>query len=354
MMNRVAIIIVNYKAYAEKYLPDCLRSLRRQEGAGDFKLYIVDNASSDKTLAYLKQYAPEADIIPRADGNYSAANSLGIERAMAAGCDYFVIANMDVVFDKNWLRELVRAVERDGNAGIAQSKIMLHKKNGPADIINSVGNIIHFLGFGFTKGYNEPDEGQYDGMQEMDGYASGSSFIIKREVVEKIGSYDGEYYMYHDDMEMSWRAKLAGYRIVFAPKSVAHHKYEFSRSIKMLYYMERNRYIVIFSFYKFLTIIFILPPLIAMDIGMLGYALVNGWFITKLKVYGYLLSPRCWRHIARVRRLVKSYRQVSDRYITRRIAGKVEYHEIMNPLLRYAVNPVFDVYWKFVRLFIVW
>ena len=66
--------------------------------------------------------------------------------------------------------------------------------------------------------------------------------------------------MYHDDLEMGWKAKLAGYKIVLAPKSVCYHKYEFSRSIKMVYYMERNRLITHFSFYELTSILAILPP----------------------------------------------------------------------------------------------
>ena len=68
----------------------------------------------------------------------------------------------------------------------------------------------------------------------------GSSFAVKKAVLDKIGGYNEEYYMYHDDLEMGWKAKLAGYKIVLAPKSVCYHKYGFSRSIKMVYYMKRT------------------------------------------------------------------------------------------------------------------
>ena len=367
-MKKVGIIIVNFTDYAERFLADCIKSLRTQK-CPDFlwQLYIIDNCSTEKSRATLKNYAPEAIIIPRADGNYAAANAFGIEQAMKDGCSYFIIANMDVVFAPDWLAELVKAVELE-NVGIAQSKILLFKKgdilcSNEGDIsecrfrekkINSVGNIIHFLGFGFTRGYGEIDNGQYDEMAEITGYASGCSLIIKKEVIQKIGSYDSEYYMYHDDLELGFRARLAGYKIAFAPRSIVFHKYEFSRSVRMLYYMERNRYLAIFSFYKLPTIILILPPLIIMDFGMLFYSIVNGWFFTKIKVYGYFLSPRTWWHILSVRRQVKKFRLIPDKDIVRFIAGKVEYQEIMNPILRYGVNPTFNIYWNIIRSFIWW
>ncbi len=351
-MKKVAIIIINYKDYAERFLADCIDSLRQQQ-ANNFtwQLYIIDNASNDDSQIYLKQHVPEAKIIPRKDGNYSAANRAGIEKAMQDGCDYFVIANMDVEFDRNWLNELVKSINSNEKVGIAQSKVMLYSNKNK---INSIGNIIHFLGFGFTKGYNEEDKGQYDDTHEITGYASGSSLIIKREVIERIGNYDEKYYMYHDDLEMGWRTKLSGYKIILAPQSVVYHKYEFSRSVRMLYYMERNRYIAIFSFYKLPTILLILLPLIIMDLGMLLYSIVNGWFFTKLKVYGYFLKPSSWSHIFKTRYKVKKYRKITDRKATENIAGKVEYQEIMNPVLKYIVNPVFNLYWKVVRLFIFW
>ena len=325
-------------------------SLRAQE-CPDFlwRLYIIDNCSTPTSLTYLKQQAPEATVIPRADGNYAAANAAGVEQAIQDGCRYFVIANMDVVFDKHWLRELVKAVE-PAEVGIAQSKILLYNKSK----INSAGNIIHFLGFGFTRGYGEIDNRQYDDIKEINGYASGCSLIIKKEVIERVGNYDGAYYMYHDDLELGWRARLAGYKIALAPHSIAYHKYEFSRSMRMLYYMERNRYLAIFSFYKLPTILLILPPLIMMEAGMLLYAIIGGWFLTKLKADGYFLLPSTWRHIMAVRRQVKKFRRAADREISCGIAGKIEYQEIMNPILRYGVNPVFNVYWRVVRQIIWW
>jgi len=358
MIKKIAIIIVNYTGYAEKFLADCIMSLRAQE-CPDFlwNLYIVDNASTPESRAYLKENAPEAEIILRSDGNYSAANRAGVKQALSDGCTHIVIANMDVIFEHNWLKELVKTVESSPEAGIAQSKIMLWPGK---DRINSVGNIIHFLGFGFTKGYKEKETKKLNETNkiaetiEISGYASGSSFIIKREVLEKIGNYDPAYYMYHDDLEMGWRAKLAGYKIMLASNSVVYHKYEFSRSIRMLYYMERNRYLAIFSFYKLPTLFLILPLLVVMDLGMLAYSIFKGWFLIKLKVYRYFLRPTVWRHIKQVRRDVKRYRKLSDREIVTGIGGKVLYQEIMNPILRHVVNPIFNFYWQAVKMLIWW
>ena len=357
MLKRTGIILINYKDYAKKFLAECRDSLREQSYPQEFFItYIVDNAGTDDSLKYLNEAFPEAIIITRTDGNYSAANNAGIQKAYADGCDYFIIANMDTRFEKDWLKELVMALESDQAIGVAQSKILLYPKdeaewNHPR--INSIGNIMHFLGFGFTGGYNQADH-DINGLPEINGYASGCSFIIKREVIDKIGGYNEEFYMYHDDIELGWKVKLAGYKIILAPRSVVYHKYEFGRSILMLYYMERNRHLVLFIFYKIPTIILLLPAILVMELGMLFFSIMNGWFKTKNKIYKYFFSISTWKHIIRERKRVSQLRKVRDKDIVKNFAGKVLFQEINNPVLEYIANPLFNFYWGIAKRIIWW
>jgi len=357
MAKKVGIILVNYKDYARRFLTECRDSLREQSYPRDlYQVYIVDNASSEESRRYIREHYREAVIIPRSDGNYAAANNSGIKKAKEDGCEYFVIANMDTKFDKNWLQELVKAIESDKGIGIAQSKMLLYPKTEEerkTPKINSLGNIMHFLGFGFTSEYNMPDR-EIKGLPEIKGYASGCSFITKKEVIEKIGYYDEEYYMYHDDVEMGWRTKLAGYKIVLAPKSIMYHKYEFSRSIMMLYYMERNRYLVMLHYYRLPTLVLLFPAIIGMELGMIFYSLVNGWFKTKLKILGYFLRPNSWNKIIRKRKQVRLLRERGDNEIVNSFSGQVLFQEIENPLLKYVVNPLFNIYWRIIRYIIIW
>ena len=99
----------------------------------DFKVYIVDNISSNESRDYLEKTFPEAIIIPRPNGNYSAANNDGILRAIKDGFEYFVVANMDTKFDENWLKELVMAVQENDQAGMVQSKVLLYPKERRRD-----------------------------------------------------------------------------------------------------------------------------------------------------------------------------------------------------------------------------
>lgn len=355
MSKKIGIILINYKDYALKFLGACRDSLRAQDyPAESVKIYIVDNCSSLESIKYLKDTYSEAIILPRPDGNYTAANNLGFKTAIEDGCKYLVTVNMDTEMKSNWLSELVQALEINPSAGIAQSKILLYPKND-ADKkqpkINSLGNVIHFLGFGFTSGYGEMDR-EISGYPEISGYASGCSFIIRQEIFQKIGGYNEEFYMYHDDLEISLKVKLAGYKIILAPRSVILHKYEFSRSVNMIYYMERNRYLTLLSFYPPYLLALIFIPALAMDLGMLLYSTLNGWLKTELKIYGYFCRFKNYDKILRERRKIRELSTVSFSRLAHDFAGRIEFQEIANPVLKYLVNPLFNLYWRLVKLFV--
>lgn len=352
MNKRIGIVLVNYQDYARRFLAPCRDSLRQQDYPLELmRIYIVDNASSAQSLNDLKSIYPEAKIIPRLDGNYAAANNLGFQTALSDGCELLVTVNMDTEMAPGWLRELVLALETDPLVGLAQSKIMLFPQSGhelASAKINSLGNVIHFLGFGFTSGYQESDR-EILGYPEIKGYASGCSFIIRPEVIAKIQGYNEEYYMYHDDLEISLKAKLAGYKVVLAPLSIIYHKYEFSRSTKMIYYMERNRYLTLLSFYpKYLLVLIFLPALM-MDLGMLGYSLLGGWFKEELKIYAYFFRAQNYVKLIQERKKIKALSVRPFRSLASDFSGRIEFQEVANPILRLIVNPLLAAYWFLIK-----
>jgi len=358
MDKKIGIILVNYKEYARRFLAECRDSLRAQNYQKELiRVYIVDNASSDESFNYLKKNYPEAKVIARPDGNYAAANNAGIKAAIEDGCEYFVIANMDTKFDPDWLVELAKAIESDPEIGIAQSKILLYpqtEEEWKNPKINTLGNLIHFMGYGGNSFYGHPDsEHKIEGCLEIS-YASGCALIMKKEVFEKIGGYNEEYFMYHDDVEISWKTRLAGYKIVLAPKSVVYHKYEFNRSIKMIYYMERNRYFVVFSYYHILTLILLLPMLAVIELGMLIFSIKNGWFEARKNLYLYFLKISNWQKILKFRREAKKIRKISEKEAVASFAGKLMSAKIHDSIFERIVNPCMDIYWKIIKKLIIW
>lgn len=351
MDKKVGIVLVNYKDYARRFLEDCRDSLRAQDYPSELtRFYVVDNASTPETEEYLRENFPEAVIVPRPDGNYCAANNLGLSQA-AAGCDYLVTVNMDTRLAPGWLSGLVRALDDNPEAAIAQSKILLFPRTEEEKArprLNSLGNAFHFLGFGFTIGYGEPDR-EVAGYPEIKGYASGCSFAIRSSVWQELGGYYEDFYMYHDDVEISLKARLAGYRIILAPQSVIYHKYEFSRSVQMLYYIERNRLITLLSFYPWPLLVLVSLPALLVQAAMLPYALLGGWLRTALAVDSYFLRPSTYVKIYGYRRGLRRLAKVPFRDLASGFSARIEFQEITNPLLRYVANPLMDAYWKAIR-----
>jgi len=325
-------------------------SLRLQDYPA-FQIYIVDNASTPASRDYLSAAYPEAVIIERPDGNYAAANNLGFRQALQDGCEYLVSVNMDTEMSPSWLSALVKALEDNPAAGLAQSKILLfpgseEEKKHP--LINSLGNRCHFLGFGFTSAYRAPDR-EISGYPEISGYASGCSFIIRPEVFLAIGGYDEEYYMYHDDLELSLKARFAGWKIVLAPQSVIFHKYEFSRSTQMVYYMERNRYLTILSFYPPALLALLFLPLIFSALAIFVYAVIGSWGGAALRVAGYFCRPRTYRHISASRRARRLYQKEKFSSLANGFASRIEFQEIANPFLKYIANPLMSAFWQLAK-----
>jgi len=166
--------------------------------------------------------------------------------------------------------------------------------------------------------------------------------------------FDESYFMYHDDIELSFKIKLLGYRVVFAPKSVVYHKYEFERSNKKVFFMERNRFRFLLEFFKLPTLIIIFPAFILMEIGMLPYEIINKWINKKLKVYLYFFNFKNIKRILKKRAFVQKLRKIYDKEMLKGVVGIIDFQEIENPVLKYIANPLFNVYWSVVKKIIIW
>ena len=418
MQPKIGIILINYKTYAKRFLEDCRDSMRLIDYPREkYTVYIVDNATTPETEAYLREMYPEAVILPNKENSgWGGGNNVGIERAFADGCEDIVLSNMDVIVDRAWLKELVEAAYSDEQErtpsnspsergrkdfslpapkfpplpeggrggvggrggsnrpiGIIQSKLLLWPIKDGVQRINSVGNQIHFLGFGFAGKNGEPDESRNPSQPPLNlppkadqpraerggdivdiPYASGASCYVKGEVFRRVGLCNADFFMYHDDMEFCLKSKLAGFRVVLAPKSIMWHKYEFGRSILQVYYMERNRLITMLQFYKIPTLILFAPAFFLMELGLLGASIVGKYAKPKVRGWGYFLKPSSWKKLLTERRQIQKLRTITDRTLMADFTGCVLHQEMMNPLLKYIVNPLFNAYWQVAKRVMWW
>ena len=352
MKKKVAIILINYKDYAEKYLAECLSGLRKQTYSGPSILYIVDNYTSTNSYNYLTTLVPEAKIIRNENNDgFAKGNNDAIFEALKDECDYIVLFNMDTIIDDYAVEELVNMAESDKAIGAVQSRLMLWPEK---EKVNSLGNSTHFLGFGYCLNYKD----NFDAIKIADRadifYPSGAAVLFKAEVLRKIGLFDESYFMYNEDQDLGWRTWLSGYRCVVALKSVVYHKYEFSKSIAKYYYMDRNRTITILKNYKVVSLILLFPAWLIMELGLMFFSIFNGWWFKKIAVWFYFLKPSSWKKILVERKKIQKNRVIKDQNLINLISAKISYQEINNPFLKLA-NFLFSIYYfvfkKIIKLF---
>ena len=360
MNKKVAIIISpNYKDYAKKYLAECVNSIRKQDYNGEIKIFITDNESAEESFNFVKNLALEAEIIRNKNNDgFAKGNNDAMKIALTKGFDYVALFNMDTVLESDCIRKMVEVAENEKEIGAVQARLMLYKENlTPASpykgegTINSLGNVTHFLGFGYASQYGEEYVKSNDDKNIC--YPSGAAVLFKCEALEKVGLFDEEFWMYNEDQDLGWRLWLAGYKCVLAPEAVVFHKYEFSRSIKKYYWMDRNRIIAILKNYRLATLILIFPAFLIMEIGLIFFAARGGWFKEKIDVYKYFLSLKNWRYILEARERTQKLRRAKDKDIIKLFSGRIWYQEIGGGRLKIA-NVIFNIYWKVIKVFIRW
>lgn len=349
MNKKVAIVLVNYKNYANRYLVDCLDSIRNQNYLGEINLYIVDNLSSEESFSFLKEKASEAIIIRNKNNDgFAKGNNDAIKKAIDDDCDYVILFNMDTVVDYQAVSELVKMAESDDNIGAIQSRLMLFDNK---NLVNSLGNSTHYLGFGFCQKYRS----EYRNINIKDGssifYPSGAAVLFKVKVLKEVGFFDEKYFMYNEDQDLGWRIWLYGYKCVIALNSVVYHKYEFSKSISKYYFMDRNRILTALKNYKIISLALLFPAFFLMELGLLLFSIFNGWFIKKIKVYLYFLNPFSWVYIIKERRAIQKNRKIKDNDLLKMISGKISYQEIDNIFLKLG-NFFLNIYFIFFKFFL--
>ena len=270
---KVTILLLNYNGWGDAI--ECLESVYKITYP-NWELILVDNGSVDGSVSKIKEWAAgeilveskffEYDVegkpikyieelfydeeearvkaskkekewdallphqklsILRIEKNrgVTGGENIGIEYILRERkTDYILILNNDIAVDKELLSELVKVAESDPEIGVVGPKIYYYDYNGRKDIINFAGGKINFWkGVGYHIGANEIDKGQHDEIREVD-YVEGSCFLIKKEVIEKVGMLDHEYFAYWEEADWCIRIKKGGYKGCYVPRAKIWHK----------------------------------------------------------------------------------------------------------------------------------
>lgn len=324
-----------------------------------WELVMIDNPSEQGTMrAWIEAHVlPKAQVtLPRvrlicSDTNdgFAGGHQRGYE-ARRPDTDIVCLLNQDAYVDSAWMQEAVRAFE-DPHVALVQSQIRLAQDPSR---LNVLGNCLHFLGFGFSDGNGQTLEEALR-IDRPHFFGSGASLFVRTSALEPFGYlFDPIYFMYHEDVDLSWRMRLSGRKIEFSNTSIAYHRYEFARSIQKFVSMEQNRWRTHLSRLKWRTLILLTPAWLVMEFGALVFAVKGGWFWRRLKAYTFFFSPNTWADIKKRRVETRRLRTVSDRQIFAHMVGRIESQDVESVLLKYLVNPILDLYFRALRRLIFW
>lgn len=215
MPDLASVIIPNWNG--AQHLPVCMDALRDQTFDG-FHTIVVDNGSTDGSLDLLRQGYPEVEIISLPHNlGFAGGSNAGLR---AARGENLLVLNNDTQVTPTWLAELLGALERHPQAGMATPKVKLWDDRSR---LHTTGDYVRTNGIPDSRGVWQLDTGQYDDQEFVFG-AAGVAPAFRRSMLEDIGLFDEDFGSYCEDVDLSWRAQLAGYRCVYAPNSVLYHK----------------------------------------------------------------------------------------------------------------------------------
>jgi GT2 family glycosyltransferase len=232
----VSVIVVNWNG--REHLELCLGSLLQQTQPG-VEVVLVDNASSDGSVAFVRERFPGTVRVVEQQANLGYAGGLNAGIRAARG-RYLVALNSDTEVAADGMARLVAAADRWPNAGMFAPKILFFDDRR---VLDNVGHLLYADGLSRGRGRLETDCGQYDQEEEIV-LPSGCAVLLRRAMLADVGLFDEDLFAYCDDTDLGLRARLAGWRCRSVPAAVVFHKYSAASaaySPLKAFLVERNR-----------------------------------------------------------------------------------------------------------------
>jgi GT2 family glycosyltransferase len=221
----------------------------------------------------------------------------------------------------------------DPHTAIAGAQVLL-----PDGRVNAGDNPVHVTGLSWSGRYLEPAE---HGPPRDAAAVSGAALMARAEPFRALGGHCPAFFLYVDDTDLAWRARLAGWRVVFVPEATVSHEYTFDKGARKWQYLEHNRLWMVLSNYSARTLLVLAPLLLASEVGIALQARGEGWWPQKVAAWRQLLTGR--RELARWRRRVQAGRSVGDREIVAAMRGQMHTPVVESALLD-RVNPFMESY----------
>ena len=217
---KIAIIVLNWngRSWLEKFLPTIL------EYSVNATVFVVDNCSTDDSILFLNQNFPNVDIIINSsNGGYAKGYNDALSKISA---EYFVLINSDVEVSSGWLSPIISLMDSDIGIAACQPKVLSYKDKKRFVYAGASGGFIDNLGYPFCRGRifesTELDTGQYDDVIEIF-WATGACLFLRASQFWNIGGFDEDFFAHQEEIDLCWRMKNKGYKIMIEPRSVVYH-----------------------------------------------------------------------------------------------------------------------------------
>lgn len=212
---KVAVVVLNWNGEEDSL--QCIDALKKQTVR--HKLIIVDNGSSDNLVSTVKSLHSDVILLENTKNlGFAGGVNTGIKYATEKGNEYIALINNDAIPKKDWLEKLLETISENSGYGIVTGKLLKTDET-----IDSTGEQYTSWGLPFPRGRDEQDSGVYDLAEEVFA-ASGGASLYKVEMLKEIGLFDEDFFAYYEDVDLSFRAQLAGWKVLYTPKAIAHHK----------------------------------------------------------------------------------------------------------------------------------
>ena len=220
MDKKIAVVILNWNGakLLEQFLPSVIAY------SDEANIYLADNASTDNSIAVIKEQFPSVKIIQN-EGNFGFA--MGYNVALRTIEEpYYALVNSDIEVTENWLSPILSLFDNEPNIGIIQPKILDYKNKECFEYAGAAGGYIDSYGYPYCRGRIfdtlEKDTHQYDDETEIF-WASGACFFIRKEIYRKLNGFDPDFFAHQEEIDLCWRAFNLGYSAKYTSKSVVYH-----------------------------------------------------------------------------------------------------------------------------------
>ena len=341
-MPTLSVVIVTHdsRAAIEATIPALVAQLRD----GD-ELIVVDNASGDGTVAAARALAPDAVVVETgANLGFAAACNRGAE---AASGELVCLLNPDAVPQPGW-RDAIELPYTDGR-GWSAWQALVTADGGRT--INTRGGVLHFTGIGWAGGAGEPvdrSEGWtgYGPVIEP-GFVSGACLVISRDGYERLGAMPEPFFLYHEDVDLSLRVRLAGGTLGVEDAARVDHDYEFAKGPSKWLFLERNRWATLIRTYPAALLVLLAPALLATELALLVVAAAGGWLPQKLRAWGETLVwlPR----LLGERRRIQATRTIGAAEFAAGLTARLDSPYLGRAGRSRALAALLGAYWAIVR-----